>query len=397
MVRPGRLSIFILLLALAWPGTGGAQQRGGNEAPANPYAAASNWTLGMITGDIDGTGLRMANEIATALSDGPNLRIVPMIGESSIRNVTDLFYLQGVDVAVIQSDVLSHLRRTKRMPGLEDRLHYLAKLHSEEFHVLSRMKYLCLGELAGRRVNFGPAGSGSALTAQAVFEASKVQVQPLYLDYASAADKLRRGEIDAAVFVSGKPAAAFERMHHKDGVHFLDVSFTNDLQRDYLPAIMTYDDYPDLIAPNETVSTIAVSAVMAVFNSPPRSERYRKLERFVDSFFGKVEQFRHPPYHAKWREVTLSTPVAGWTRFPAAQQWLKDHPESAAARAGTALSPAVFDPGAATNAAGAGGPEAARVQFLFEQFSRDRSPASGEDREKLFKDFMRWYQQGNPN
>ncbi|WP_170937093.1 MULTISPECIES: TAXI family TRAP transporter solute-binding subunit [Rhodomicrobium] len=365
-----------------------AQQRAGTEpVPTNPYAAASNWTLGMMTGELDGTSLRMANEIAVALNDGPNLRVVPMIGESSIRNVTDLFYLPGVDVAIVQSDVLSNLRRTKRMPGIEDRLNYLAKLHSEEFHVLSRMKYLCLAELTGRKVNFGPAGSGSALTAEAVFEASKVQVQPQYLDYPTAADKLRRGEIDATVFVSGKPAQAFERMHHQDGVHFLDVDFADELQRDYLPAIMTHDDYPDLIAPNETVSTIAVSAVMAVFNSPPRSDRYRKLERFADSFFSKFEQFRQPPHHVKWREVTLSTPVPGWTRFPAAQQWLKDHPESAAARSGTALSLGL-EPG---------GSEAARLQLMFERYTRDRGPVSGDDREKLFKDFMRWYQQGNLN
>ncbi len=388
MFRPGRLSFFFLLSALALSSSSAAQQRAGTEpVPTNPYAAASNWTLGMMTGELDGTSLRMANEIAVALNDGPNLRVVPMIGESSIRNVTDLFYLPGVDVAIVQSDVLSNLRRTKRMPGIEDRLNYLAKLHSEEFHVLSRMKYLCLAELTGRKVNFGPAGSGSALTAEAVFEASKVQVQPQYLDYPTAADKLRRGEIDATVFVSGKPAQAFERMHHQDGVHFLDVDFADELQRDYLPAIMTHDDYPDLIAPNETVSTIAVSAVMAVFNSPPRSDRYRKLERFADSFFSKFEQFRQPPHHVKWREVTLSTPVPGWTRFPAAQQWLKDHPESAAARSGTALSLGL-EPG---------GSEAARLQLMFERYTRDRGPVSGDDREKLFKDFMRWYQQGNLN
>ncbi len=332
MARPAGLVSFLALLALVLPIQSHAQQRTDHPAASDPYAAASRWTVGMMSSALEGTSLRMANEMAVALNDGPNLRIVPMIGESSIRNVTDLFYLNGADIAIVHSDVLSHLRRTKRMPGIEDRVQYIAKLHSEEFHVLSRMKYSRLGDLSGRKVNFGPAGSGSALTAEAVFEASKVQVLPLYLDQATAAGKMRKGELEAMVFVSGKPSAAFDHIRHTDGVHFLNVEFVNDLQRDYLPAILTHDDYPDLIAPNETVSTIAVSAVMAVSASPATSERYARLTRFAEAFFSKFEAFRQLPNHVKWREISLSAPVAGWTRFPPAQQWLKEHPESVAAR-----------------------------------------------------------------
>lgn len=384
--------VFLALTGLAMSVPSQAQQRGQED----PYVAASAWTLGIMTGGIEGTSLRMVNDMAIALNDGPNLRIVPMVGESSIRNVSDLSYLKGVDVAVVQSDVLSHLRRTKRMPGLEDQLQYIAKLHSEEFHVLSRMKYMCLGDLAGRKVNFGPAGSGSALTAQAVFEASKVEVEPQYLDQAAATEKLRKGELDASVYVSGKPSFAFNGVRYMDGVHFLDVEFVEGLQRDYLPAIMTHDDYPDLIAPNETVTTIAVSAVMVVYKSPPKSERTRKLERFVDRFFSKFEEFRGRPYQRKWQEVTLSAPLAGWTRFPAAQQWLKDHPDSAAARSGSGPIQTI-ESGATQNSAAFGTREPGDVRELFEKFRRENPSAEGGDREKLFKDFVRWYQQSNLN
>jgi TRAP transporter TAXI family solute receptor len=392
MLRRTKPFVLLALLGLAMSTPSQSQPR----PQTDPYVAASIWTLGVMTGSIEGTSLRMINDLAIALNDGPNLRIVPMIGESSIRNVSDLSYLKGVDVAVVQSDVLSHLRRTKRMPGIEDQLQYIAKLHSEEFHVLSRMKYMCLADLAGRKVNFGPAGSGSALTAQAVFEASKVQVEPQYLDQATAVEKLRKGEIDASVFVVGKPSAAFDMIRYTESVHFLDVEFVETLQRDYLPAIMTHDDYPDLIAPNETVTTIAVSAVMAVSKSPPKSERYLKLERFVDRFFSKFEQFRERPFHAKWQEVTLSAPVTGWTRFPVAQQWLKDHPDSAAAKSGSSPLQG-FERGAVENSVELGKKEAGDVRELFEKFRRDNPSADRGDREKLFKDFVRWYQQSNLN
>lgn len=330
MVRPVGL---LILLALPWVAmTGGASAQGGGD----PYAAASNWTVGLMAGALDETALRMASNMANVLNDGPDLRVVPMLGESSIRNVTDLFYLKGVDAVIVQSDVLGHLRRINAMREIDNRLQYVAKLHSAEFHVLSRMSYLCLADLSGRKVNFGPTGSGSALTAQTVFEASRVEVQPSYLPYDAAAEQLRKGELDAVVFVSGKPAAAFDRIRHMDGVHFLDVDFSDILQRDYLPAILTHDDYPDLIAPEETVSTIAVSAVLAVAKVPERTERYARLDRLVDRFFTKIEEFRKAPHHAKWREVVVSAPVNGWTRFPAAQQWLKNHPDSVAAKGGTA-------------------------------------------------------------
>ncbi len=328
MARPVRLFGCLALLAIGLSAPTKAQQ--------DPYAAASRWTVGIMTGDMKGTALRMANDMALALNDGPNLRIVPMIGESSIQNVTDLVHLKGVDAAIVQSDVLTYLRRTNDFPGIEETIQFVGKLHSAELHVLSRMNYLCLAELAGRKVNFGPVGSGSSLTAQAVFEASGVQVQPQYLPHALAAERLRKGQLDAMVFVSGKPSDAFDEIRYTDGVHFLDVAFSSGLQRDYLPAIMTHDDYPDLIAPDETVSTIAVSSVLAVTKMPSDSERYAKLERLVDRLFSRIEQFRRPPNHVKWREVALSAPVNGWTRFPPAQQWLKNNPESAAAKTATA-------------------------------------------------------------
>ena len=221
-------------------------------------------------------------------------------------------------------------------------------------------------------------------------------MQPHYLDFAIAAERLRKGELDAVVFVSGKPAAAFDHIRYTDGVHFLDVDFSDDVQRDYLPAILTHDDYPDLIAPNETVSTIAVSSVLAVLKSPPKSERYRKLERFVDRFFTKIDEFRQPAHHGKWREVALSAPVAGWTRFPPAQQWLKDHPESPAAKTSN-IAALELEFGRRQNFAGIQGPEAQKLQVLFEKYVRDRGLAKVEDGETLFNEFKRWYQQRERN
>jgi TRAP transporter TAXI family solute receptor len=371
-------------------------------APANAdaYAAASRWTLGLLTSGIDGTALQMAADLARVLNDGANLRVIPMVGESAIQNVTDLLYLKGADLAVVQSDVLFHLKRTKRLPGIEERIQYITKLHSEEFHVLARMKYNCLADLNGRRVNFGLEGSGTALTAEAVFEANQVKVQPQYMDQATALEKLKSGEIDATVLVSGKPSAVFEKIRYTDRVHFLDVDFGESLQKDYLPAIMTHDDYPDLIAPNETVGTIAVSAVLAVVNAKAGTEQHRKVSRFVESFFANLDKLRQSPRHVKWQEVNTALPLTGWVRFSAAQQWLVDNPQPAAPApvapvpAPASVAPSITGSVAPEQPAANGGDG---TREMVQRFLQNREAASGENREVLFNDFVRWYQQKNPN
>jgi uncharacterized protein len=298
----------------------------------------------------------------------------------------------------VQSDVLAQLKRTKRLPGIEERIQYITKLHSEEFHVLSRMKYLCLADLAGRKVNFGLEGSGTALTAEAVFGALQVKVQPLYMDQATAVEKLKAGEIDAAVLVSGKPSPAFDKIRYTDRVHFLDVEFGESLQKDYLPAIMTYDDYPDLIAPNEAVGTVAVSAVLAVVNIKPGTEQHRKVSRFVDSFFANLEKLRQPPRHLKWQEVNPALPLSGWVRFSAAQQWLADNPPPVVPQPAApqpASSPATAEYPATTEAAPVVD-NSDRTRELFQSFLQTQD-TSGRNREELFNEFVHWYQQKSPN
>ena len=46
--------------------------------------------------------------------------------------------------------------------------------------------------------------------------------------------------------------------------------------------------------------------MLAVFNWQKGSDRYRRVERFTESFFSKWEKFQQPPRHPKWRDVNLA-------------------------------------------------------------------------------------------
>jgi TRAP transporter TAXI family solute receptor len=331
-------------------------------------------TVGIITGGLDSTAIQIASDLSRAFDDGVNLRIVPIVGKGSLQNISDLLNLRGVDIAILQSDVMAYFKRTNRIPGLENRMRYVTKLYSEEFHVLARMQFMCLQDLAGRRVNFGPKDSGMAITAEAVFAAHNVSIQPVYLDHDIALERLKAGEIDALVFIGGKPSRGFDRISHKDRVHLLDVEYLPELQADYLPAIMTSEDYPDLIAPAENVSTIGVSAVMAINNWNPQTERFRVMQRFVERLFAGIDTLRREPYSPKWREVNVRAPVPGWERFQPADRWLIANAEERARPAVPAQT-------------------AQQLRSMLQKFVESQRGGSASDREELFNQFVRWYQQ----
>ena len=72
-----------------------------------------------------------------------------------------------------------------------------------------------------------------------------------------------------------------------------------------------------------SVDTIAVPAVLAVFNWPKGHDRYRRVSRMVESMFTNWEKFRQPPRHPKWRDVNLAATVPGWTRWSVAEEMLR--------------------------------------------------------------------------
>ncbi len=199
-----------------------------------------------------------------------------------------------------------------------------------------------------------------------------------YIEQRLAYERLKKGEIDAMIAVQGKPSKFTTTIKDPD-LHLVPVDYAKSLQPDYLPAVLTSDDYPNLIEPGGRIDTIAAPAVLAAYNWAPNTERYRKLERFVDAFFGNIPVLQKPPFHPKWKEVALHAPLSGWSRFRAAQEWL-DRKYSVGMASSKSVGMARSD-----------------VRRMFEQFlsenqagSRAPPAAKSEDREALFRQFLEW-------
>jgi len=124
------------------------------------------------------------------------------------------------------------------------------------------------------------------------------------------------------IAVEAKPLTAIADING-DNLHFVPVPLSPKLEGDYSQATLTADDYPNLIAKGEHVDTISVPALLAAYNWPEKSDRYRRLEHFVDAFFTRLEQLQRPPFHPKWRTIDIASNLPGWTRFKPAQEWLQ--------------------------------------------------------------------------
>ncbi|KAA5610800.1 TAXI family TRAP transporter solute-binding subunit [Rhodovastum atsumiense] len=315
-----------MLLLLATAGIAARAQGNGDAAAranAEAVARANAGTVGVIAGGVDGTYIRIAADLSAVLDDGEKLRVLALIGKGSVQNLSDIIYLKGVDIGIVQSDVLAFARKQRLFPGVEQAVQYIAKLYDEEVHILAGPDIARIEDLAGKPVNVDVRGSGTAMTASVLFEGLGIAPKFTNDSQADALEKLRRGDIAALVYVTGKPARLFSGLDGAEGLHLLAVPLTPTLLETYLPARFAHADYPGLLGEQEAVDTIAVGSVMAAFAWSPGSDRYRKVARFVDAFFGNFPAFQQKPRHPKWRDVNLAAQAPGWTRFPAAQEWLQ--------------------------------------------------------------------------
>ena len=279
----------------------------------------------LVSGGVDGIYVRVAADLAAVLGDVENLRILPIIGKGSVQNITDLLYLQGIDLCIVQSDVLSYLTRQNIYDELRQRVHYITKLYSEELHLLARQETQSIQDLSKQNVNFGVYGSETNITASTVFGTLEIEVYPTYFDHTQALEKLKQGEIDGMVYVASKPARLIREITVEEGLHFVPIPATEVLLDTYLTADMTAEDYPGLIPQDSPISTLAVASTLGVYNWETDSARYRNVVRFIDAFFSRFAAFQKPPWHEKWTEVSLTTRVPGWTRYKAAEDWLQQN------------------------------------------------------------------------
>jgi uncharacterized protein len=341
-------------------------------APPQPEAGLNPGVVVLETEGSAGISVRIAEELASAVNDGAMRRILPVIGIGSLQNIMDLKLLRGIDVAIIQKDVLDYAKQQNLLPGMESWLTYIATLYNEEFHLIARSDIKTVSDLANQKVSVDVGRAGTVITATRLFDLLGIPVSAVNDDPHEALEKLRNGEVAAVALVAGKPTPLFCDLIGESGLHFLSIPLDPPVSAGYVPARLTAADYPGLIPYNQPVNTVTVGTVLAVSNLQAGSERYRNVANFVEAFFSRVQSLLQPGRHPKWHEVDITGGLPGWRRFPAAAQWLQHN-----ARVVTV-------------------PKVEELKANFARFIDERQQASGgpplsqQEKDQLFDQFKSW-------
>ena len=339
------------------------------------------------------TCARLAEDIRNVVNDVNNprpggVRMVPVLGEGGLQNLKDTLFLRGINMAMVDESTLKALKqRNPRAYGdIDEKLRYIAKLYNAEVHILVKKDIKSLADLAGKTVNFDYKDSETDLIASRIFNTLRIKVKVTYDDQRFALKRLLSGEIAAVAVSTGAPQEALTRLGNDSGLHLLPIDEASLQGRDvkpilkeYLPAELTHEMYPNLIADGQTIPTVASRVLLVIYNWEEDNVRYKRNGQFVRVFFDRIDEFRNSARHPKWRDVNLAAEVPGWTRFKPAQDWLDQNQGKTAA--GTQTSEALGSAG--------------EQKIAFEAFLAKRAAATGQqisasEREALFTEFQKF-------
>lgn len=210
-----RLSV-LSIVTFALAGSGAAQSRRTQNVSPAPSGISgevqlrerlNDWTIGLAAGLLEGAPIHFATEISRVVNDGGVMHVLPIVTRGPTENVNDLLYLKGVDLAIINSDLLEEYK--SQVPQIQQRLTYVLSLFPSELHIFVRPEIKSLAELAGKKVNFNTQGTAAAYSGPLIFSRLGVDVEKMFIPHPTALEQMKRGEIAAVVFVTAKPVDAF--------------------------------------------------------------------------------------------------------------------------------------------------------------------------------------------
>jgi uncharacterized protein len=287
----------------------------GAQAP-NPRAEVRKGLVSILTDGIADPGSRATqaiNQLAAYASHMANVRVLPISGHGAEANVRDLLYLRGVDLAVLNSDVLTFLELSHQYPDARHRLRYVTHLFDQKVFLLVRNEINAIEELRGRRlVVLSEAGAGR-ITAKALFGLSKIDVVVETTD--EVLDDTGLSKFDGTLLLSDDLARVRLGARARQEYHLLPIVMTPELQKTYRSAVIEAQEAA-IFSNTSNVETVTVSALLAVFNWAPPQGRYADVTNFVTAFLLNLKGLRQAP-NSIWRQADISAQSPGWTRFPA--------------------------------------------------------------------------------
>lgn len=293
-----------------------------------PEADNASEAIGMVTGSKTGTYITFGKDIAReAARDG--VRVDVYDSKGSVDNIKRITSKEKVGLAIVQSDVLGFLSRSRNKESMEAarKLRLVVPLYDEEVHILASRDVHSIADLNGKRVVVGAEDSGSIITAVNIFSILGITPSKMFqVDPPHGVIAVLNNEADAMIFVGGKPVKLFKNMQELEkvtqgpnagklaAVHFLPVN-DQRLLKEYKPATITHSDYNFV---DDNVPTVAVTALLVTYDYTMKPGEYyrnhcRNMEKLVRALYANVADLRATG-HPKWQEVNMDADISNWKR-----------------------------------------------------------------------------------
>lgn len=279
--------------------------------------------IGMVTGSKTGTYLQFGKDIATISKKlGTNVLVSPSKG--SIDNIKRMMSHENAAFAIVQSDVLGYLSKSKnpKFRRAAKRLRLIFPFYNEEVHLFARKEIQSLSDLQGKTVVVGPKSSGTNMTAWNILKMTNVKpAKRLNISINDGIKWVLKNKADAVFVVAGKPRPGFRNLFNTPkesvkimlkNVHFVPL---NDpvLLAEYERSDLNHQDYAFI--PNN-VSTVTVKALLVSFDfssgrTPYYQQRCQQLNTIANAIRQNIGTLRQK-HHKKWNEVDLNGDMGGW-------------------------------------------------------------------------------------
>jgi len=267
--------------------------------------------MGIVTGNVTGTYIKIGEDIKK-IAEPSHISLQVFESAGSIQNVFDVRRKRGIQLGIVQSDVLDYIRDISddnELKTIAAKLAAVYPLYKEEVHVLGDLSLKTLQDLHGKRVAIGPQRSGTYLTAKTIFfQTGVTPSKEVFLGGKEALDSLRRGEIDAMLYVAGAPATLFSENTTADD-KFQLIGVDDKALDSYLTAVIPAGTYK---WQESDVRTVAVKAVLITFSyAGEQCQNVAKVAKIIHENKAWLDANGHP----KWREVNLDERLPKWPQY----------------------------------------------------------------------------------
>jgi uncharacterized protein len=276
--------------------------------------------MGIITGSEKGTYYQFGLNLQVLLKpDDIAMSVYPSKG--SIENVYAVYQRPGIQLGIVQADVLAFISRVETNATLQriaKKTRLVFPLYNEEVHLVGRADIAEFDDLADKRVAIGREGSGTYLTTKLLFKLSEVTPREMVLiDTDEALAELKAGRIDAMFYVAGYPVKLFaEGLAGSNGLALIPI--TNKSILEFYPAAKI----PAGLYPGQTrsIDTVAVKAALVSYDF--KRADCKNVGRAAELVATRLEWLKTNG-HPKWRAVDLESPLKGWEQYECVRKSFK--------------------------------------------------------------------------